>query len=892
MARSFKVETVHRQMYPATYNFRDEADGTSGTDIGFIDFSDNPTDITITSSFGDHKKVLKSLNVGGASASYHTFTQTTSGIVEFWYAGDVAANRTNLQLKEDGTIVCYIRLNAANIMYYAGAAQTDSGVDAENNTYIHIKMQWYADNTWDLYLDDVLVADGVAVNNNQVSGVNRFQITTYDKIDYIDAFGESWDTDYKIGDNVFWRHYFDQDSDFESEDVGTQGTSIGIIDQVDTAASFEIIPFFSEHKKVLRGYYSSAAGGYDLCTMPMTDATIGWVSYWIRTTDAAIQTSLWIRDDNSFIGGVQIISDKFQYYGAGAAWTDLGLAATDDTWYHIFIQWYADAIYDVWIDNILYQDGVASGNPLIDGIDQIYIRFYGVASFSYFDAFSFSVTSTNSRADNRIFDYNSVYTSQDITTNVKNVLYKNEIYKWREAILLSEISYENTEVFFQVYDINSKLALEAEIKNRAQISKDYRYSLRDKNQDDLENRSNNTFAAKKIHDPTNSTSILKTILPNVSEADGDLILVDADTKTTTYSPTTQNYPDYMMLRDISDLADSVVIIDANGKVYLDDDKASGTSLDKDTETDKDNMTAPPLVTDILENINYFEIFGAMNPDTGARFFKIIDNTGDDKKKSWRYTNNAFQNQTDVDNYAASLNNRTATIKNIKFTAQSLGAHNMGETINYKFVDALYNIPQGNYYVIFEEINFDENESIIILSEGMIEESKYAATYELPENYDNSYAAQIYATDVVTVDLALKGFDGATISEESIQLDAVNEVCGISFYITDYVDANKDITIIWSFMKADLNSDATTIKKYVGANPMDNTTAWVWNIDSATADTFPTTVNSRFNKKVWTIANGDYNNGDLLRGWVQHNEAGRTIRIYNCTVIYFVRRVLP
>ena len=33
MARNFAVKAVHKQMYPATYNFRDEADGTSGTDI-------------------------------------------------------------------------------------------------------------------------------------------------------------------------------------------------------------------------------------------------------------------------------------------------------------------------------------------------------------------------------------------------------------------------------------------------------------------------------------------------------------------------------------------------------------------------------------------------------------------------------------------------------------------------------------------------------------------------------------------------------------------------------------------------------------------------------------------------------------------------------------------
>ena len=270
----------------------------------------------------------------------------------------------------------------------------------------------------------------------------------------------------------------------------------------------------------------------------------------------------------------------------------------------------------------------------------------------------------------------------------------------------------------------------------------------------------------------------------------------------------------MMLRDISDLADSVVIISATGKCYLDDDKASGTVLDLDTVADKDKMTAPPLVTDILENINYFEIFGAMNPDTGTRFYKIIDNVGDDKKKSWRYTNNEFRNQTDVDNYAAALNNRTTTIKNIKFTAQSLGTHNMGETINYKFVDALYNIPQANYYVIFEQIDFDANENIIILSEGMIEQSKYAAEYELPENYNDSYASQIYDTDIYPITLYLTPRGGATnYVNGGIEMNAVNEIAFCSFFTSPDIDTTRPITIYYSFFIAALAGDGAVNVTY-------------------------------------------------------------------------------
>ena len=68
---------------------------------------------------------------------------------------------------------------------------------------------------------------------------------------------------------------------------------------------------------------------------------------------------------------------------------------------------------------------------------------------------------------------------------------------------------------------------------------------------------------------------------------------------------------------------------------------------------------------------------------------------------------------------------------------------MGTTIKYDFVNAVYNVPEGNYYVIFEAIDFDKNKNTIILSEGLIEDSKYASTYEKSFEETNQQGSYIY-----------------------------------------------------------------------------------------------------------------------------------------------------
>jgi len=496
---------------------------------------------------------------------------------------------------------------------------------------------------------------------------------------------------------------------------------------------------------------------------------------------------------------------------------------------------------------------------------------------------------SDERADNRTFDYHDPYTKTDITSDIIDIAnYENKIYEWRKATLVSKEEYEFTNEFFQIYDVNSKLVMEGEIKNRIQDGALRRYPLRDKNYDDLMERITHTFTTDKIHDPTDSTSMLKVALPNVDHTDGDLLLADADTEASTYSPVLKNYPTHMFLRDISDLGDTVTIVKPNGVVLLDDDLGSGDTLDIDTAAHKDKFVKPPHVVDILEVINYFEIFGAINPDTGERFYKVIDNSGTDKKRKWRYLNNEFRSQTDVDAYATALDTRITTVKIITIEVQDLGAHNMGETLNLKYVSEPYNIPQANYYIIKEEYkSMNTNSAIITLSEGLIEESKYSATFERPEDYVNTFAAEIYETDIINIFPDMMAGTGAVWTSFGLELDADGDYIIHFFHIDDTIDSNRDIIVEWVWKRIDGNNDTVGAELVVTAFEMGG--AGVESIEVLTDITLPACAANQYNKYTYTLANADVHNNYQYYFAFMLDEAARTLRMTNIKITYYQKR---
>jgi len=749
MGRNFKVLAVYDKMYPATHNFRDEANGTSGTDIEFVDTASIPSGMRcqIISNLGDHKKVLELYDHVQATKIdiTHDFDAQTDGDIELWVRSDTVNVQTLvIGLRESTTQRTWMYLMSSKWQYYDGAVKDIPNVGTPSvDTWHHIRIHFDCGTDKVTYYIDGISSGELDFFNN-ATNIDNIIISTGTNnpnpvLLYIDAFGESWDANYNIGDNVHWRHYKESTDSFEGDDVGTQGTDITWVDGVDTAASVEIVAEFNAHKKILRQDYTSAAGGHDHSYHAFaTQATSGWFATWIKVSDVTADQNIQLTEDNTVIIIIRIENSKFQLFTAGA-YADIGLAAVNDTQYLLFVQWHADNTFDVWIDNVRYQAGIATANNQVSGINRIYVYQLTADKYIYLDA-PISSLDGDSRGDNRTFDYNDTYTKKDITDDVKNIVQTNKLYHWRTATMFAVKQYLKSEVFIQAYDITGKLGGEFNIQSDFYNGASYTHVLRDKNAPDLKKKSSNDFNTKKIHDPSDDTCMLKTVLPNVGHEDGRLLLVNADTENDTYSPTTKNYPDALFLHDLSNLANSTVIIEPSGKVDLDDDKSSGDALDVDS--DQEYFVSIPLISNIQADINYFDVYGAIDPDTGTRIHKNIDNSGGGEKHPWSITNNNLTSWSDVEDFATAVSTRIVDIKQIHCEFTGLQAHSMGETLNLTYDDATHDIAATDFYIISEEYNYDRTKSICILSEGLIEESDFAQKYERYWEETNSQAEYI------------------------------------------------------------------------------------------------------------------------------------------------------
>ena len=909
MARNFAVKKVRKQMYPATYTFKDDVDGAIPD--GWVPEAGS---VTIISDFVSHRKILKSYHDGvDMPQTYNNFSSSQpNGTIEFWIGTDDDTKLQAIYLMDDLDGGIAANLILIEVSFSGGILRMGYGTGAgigyrttayTNNTIRHIKITF--DCTTDKYsgwVDGVLLVDDENFyDDNTLNNAQKLHIVNWAGVSntYYDAFGYSWDTDYNIGDNVHWRHYKDQDSDFESEDVGTTSDTIDWVDTDNSGANcdVEIIAEYNEHKKILELYDNNGATRIDLINSFASGQITGTIEYWIKNDGGGL-CHVYFRGGGTACSYVTMhdTANNWGYLNAGWAFVAFSNSPTwvVDTWYHVkFIFSCTTDTYTVYIDNVIAEADVAF-RAVVATLDDMDIQTDNADNgyYVYLDAISYSWTSGNEVADNRIFDYNDSYTREDITTLVKNVITSNILHGWRNGTLYSETVYYYDEVFFQIYDVNSKLGMEADLTNRIQHDSLYHYPLQDKNADDLVNESSNTFDTKKIHDPTDSTSILKVILPNVSEADGDLILVDADTKTDTYSPVTKNYPDYMLLRDISDLSDSVVIIAADGKCYLDDDKDSGDVLDLDTAADKLIMTRPPIPNDIV-GVNYFVIKGAMNPDAGIRFFKVVDNSGSDKKNTFRITNNQLRSQTDVDAYAAKIAAKLIAIKEISIDTQGLGAHNMGETFNYKYVNSVHNIPQKDYYIIREDMDYDLATATIVLSEGLVEKSKYAQRFERAEDFSDSDMSEIYETDIITFDLNLIPYLGA--SDHGFGVDTIKgEYCYAWFYISSNIDEARDITIDFIFKNGVHGARTTDGLLLVAKYPVDGDfTSTIIDANIGFDGIFGE--DGGYYRNTHTIASSDVTSDYLyLLQWVNNetdNGNATTMYVTNISITYYIKRSL-
>lgn len=199
--------------YIATYSFEDEDVGTEGTDIDFVDSATLfDGECIIVDEWQGHKKILRVQDDATAAEDpqiEHDITQAMSGTHEFWFGTDNIIFVRQIRLFEGVINIQPFKIEDSKWQYRAsGGVWIDIIDPAVKNTLYHIKFTWRDDGgttKWSLWIDEILKVDDQTCYNDQSSGVNTINFGHFgDTMDYfyIDAYGETEDPNYNVGDNL------------------------------------------------------------------------------------------------------------------------------------------------------------------------------------------------------------------------------------------------------------------------------------------------------------------------------------------------------------------------------------------------------------------------------------------------------------------------------------------------------------------------------------------------------------------------------------------------------------------------------------------------------------------------------------------------------------------
>jgi len=98
--------------------------------------------------------------------------------------------------------------------------------------------------------------------------------------------------------------------------------------------TINVISDFDSHNKVLE--FNDINTNDLIADQIYSNQNYGTIEFWILDNDADDSFQLYVKDGTTALCGVMIDGNKFRKYDNGG-WSDLGLSANDNTWYHILI---------------------------------------------------------------------------------------------------------------------------------------------------------------------------------------------------------------------------------------------------------------------------------------------------------------------------------------------------------------------------------------------------------------------------------------------------------------------------------------------------------------------------------------------------------------------------
>ena len=895
MAR-FTARKIHKQIYPATYNFKDDADG------------DNPTGWTVDEGGGTinvialldgHRKVVEMDDTSGAdnvTAKQSFSSGQASGTYEYWIRTTDATLQVDMYgLNEGGNEGVYLTILADKFQYRT-VGFNDVGLATSDDTWYHIRITFdCATDTYDIYIDGTKYQTGVAFRNVSTT-IDALWIVTVNAASgytvYVDAVGYSWDASYNIGDNIDWRHLKESTDSFEGDDWGTQGTSITWVDSVDTAASVELVPEFNAHKKVLRQDFTSGAGGNDISYHTFaSQAKTGWYEFWIKVNDVTAQHMITLNEDATQIILFRISASEFQVFVA-AAWRKVTSSPTpvNNTWYHVYIQWYdaATDTFDLWIDNTLYEDGTNCSANQTSGINRAYNHQFNASDFLYLDAPISSLDSDN-KADNRTFDY-LAYSYDDITSNVAGTCMVSEnAYTAATAILSDDTTLTINELHFVILlDENGDLRFEGNIKSINEGSPQTSFPLVSFNNSELIDE--NSYTASSAEDVNASLLAIHT---NVSHIDGRLIYHTEDDPSGNLTPNFRNKPKSMGIRWFAIHGGKVAPIRPNGVFMLDDDRNPENGAVTISSTTGE-ILGVPLITIIKHQINYVEVRGAIDPDTGTPFSGTSEDTTTqaDGTGYIRYFKRfrELQSDTDCANRATQIRTGTgfqATIIEVELR----GVYAIpGEIINFAYSPLSFTAT--NCYVESVVFNLVQGTAMYRLNTGIFDiGAMNTPGYTYADETADDIAETLFDTDVITIYPPIYGLSGATEVDGTVLLNAVSEQIMFSWHTAGKIDISRSATITWAWRGISTPGDTIAMLLTITAFEMDGDGGSDI-VEAATAFTLPACTDGNYQHVHYTIAASDMFIDRLYDINLIMNEANRDLAFRVASVSYFQKRSVP
>ena len=894
---------IHKQMYPATYNFKDDTVGDEPA--GWTVAKDANCSGLIIDSLDGHSKVLQLLdeNVAGLVNTLVPITQGLNTTIEFYFTkSSVAATyRIEITIKEGATSLIHLRFNSNDSQYFDGGAyQTLQDNFMVANTLSHFKIVLDdTANTFDCYIDDVLVSAGAGLTywNNSTSGANAFLITTNSGATgysgYFDAVSWDSDPDYNVGDNIFWRSYVMTDDDFNDDDITETGTSITWVDSATTASTTTLEPEFNEHKKVLK---QVASGGSANCYHTIgIQSKNGVYEWWLKFGDKT-QDSRWFLDESGFVVvSLRVEGGVFQYEDqSGPTWQTIsGPTVTNNTWYHIrvLVTDAATDTFDMWIDNVLRVAAGECRSNQTSGINRMYLQAVGVNSEVYLDGFGMVKFANYEDADNRRFEYNT-QSFDDITSNIGSAEVFDEAYLSSTAII--KISKDLVTLsalhILHLLDINSDLRFEGNYFKKTTNAGIDIFTFHSLNKSNL--KKPNTYTASSL-DPSQILLNIFTDIGQASTNDARLQYYEEDDPAGSHSPTIINTPNREIIRRMAYHSNRYAIIKPNGVFTLDADRVPSNGA-YTISISTGEIRGDPLIEDFNSQINKVTVYGAFDPERGIFFNgESVDTTAQgDGTGVLEYSKWYPDLRSDADCTTRAVAIRTpGTGLNPKIiTATLLNVYaNIGEVINFAYSPKSFSAQ--NVYAKKVSHNLMSGISHYELSTGIFEDWGLSQEqWSLATEGERQINDGIFQTDINTVYLRIIPSTGATETVDGVRLDAVNEIAVVYWYTPPNVDISRVIDIYFQFLRGDSAGDTITIKKTligkIADGGSDTVTQW-----TNVADTLPASATATEQVKKFTLTAANNFANYKYTFIVTMDEASRNIVVRSIAIVYFIKRAI-